>query len=111
MSLRAAVRQLKREADQHPFDPLKWLETGGIDLRHRRDMTFREWDIRVQFTRTVIGACHIYQLSIGSQDPILRVQDIPEYIIQRIREAFFPNGSSATPSILGNSRQFMETVK
>lgn len=108
MSLRAVVRQLIREADKHPFNPLLYQ---GIDLRHRRDMTFREWDIRVQFTRTVIGAHHVYQLSIGSCDPILIVQDIPEYIIQRIRESFFPNGSSVTPSILGNSRQFVKAIR
>jgi len=107
MSLRAVVRQLKREADQHPFDPLLYQE---IDLRHRRDMRFREWDIRVQFTRTIIGTCHIYQLSIGSSVAGYTASDFPEDLVQYIRKAFFPKGSSETPSILGNSRQFAETV-
>lgn len=100
------VEELYQAADTHLFDPMK--EMKPPHQRHRRDFQYQGLPLRVQFTRTLLGSTVIYQLSIGSYRGH---RNIPEDVIERIRNAFFRQRESCElPSSLGNCRQFIAEV-
>lgn len=100
------AQELRAMADQHYFDPMKYQPP---HQRHCRQFCMDQQRLKVQFTRTDMGNLKIHHLSIGSWSGI---ENVPENVIQTIRSAFFPSGESVEfPSVMGNSRQFIEEIK
>jgi len=111
VDLKKIAKELKEIADEHPIE---FLVTKGaplpiMDARHRRDLSIGSCKFRIQFTKDGIGGRYFYHLSIGT--PTGKPSDVPDDIIKQVREAFFKNGGTPMPSVLGNSLQFISTER
>jgi hypothetical protein len=100
-----AVAELKREADEHPFDLGKMQPA---HIRHKRFVELDGHQVSVQFTRTLAGSQTFYQLSIGRYDG--NVKAIPSGLLWKIKNAILPTGTEIS-SEFGNTRQWILKVE
>jgi len=106
MTLEQIATEMRQIAVQHPFDPLSGQL---ISRRHFREVTVEGFQVKIGFTLTRLQQKQVYQLSIGH--PTGHLFSVPEYVIDKIRLAFFPeSGGRPIPSVLRNTRQFIQIL-
>ncbi len=97
------VEQMKRFADENPFHP-------GVDdiFKFVRPIIIGSCKLKITLTRTIVGRHQFYQFSMGHESG--NPAAIPTEVVQKLKQAFMPNGFSL-PSALGNTYQWIQECK
>ena len=106
MTLAEHAAELRRVADEYPFDPLMMRP---IEDRHRGVVDVEGWPVRVTFTRTRLAGRDMYQLSIS-----LGGKPHTKDIAAAVKEAFLPTGvpiDEVLPVPTRWSTQFVQFVE
>ena len=111
------VIDLKEIAVENPFCPDDMLK-GIVSLkgpheRHRREFSYQDIPIRLNFTLTVLGVRKFYHLSMGDMGGMNRKRKVlPENVEHQLLKAFFQDEYMEMPSMLhGDSVRHFIQVK
>ena len=113
INLKKLVSDMRARADMFPSNPLHNLARGQEYAReqlrkYQHRVKIDGYVVVVSFTRDSMPELkcrEFYHLSLGNDQG--KPELIPRNIVQRIRQAFMPNGIQG-PSPTGNTIQFIE---